>query len=294
MHQDIRDIAYIDQEDIGRLNFIRTDGRYIYRRYFRQGLRSHIVEILEPADVQIEKTGTRINGVLHFPRAIPLKVLRIFRTRFADLDEALNEIQRVKITEYFLTTQFIARSLEMIVEYHGPKGTSILLCGLQDFVTGVIVDPWSLLKGDILLHSLHDSAFSQYGDKTVGKEEWSSRVKKSCRQFVTNIKQMMLEGNHVPDLAGVGNVLLTPAGDFKLVDINNISQVHMDNRIRVDDRKYPVCDKSIEALSLIEEKILGSHHLEKDPAYEIFLKPGRKERVRKLEEKFLQRVKSNQ
>ena len=81
MHKDVRDIPYLNEEDVLRLNFIRDSGAYLYRRHYRQGLRSHILELLSPEDVENEKNGVIIDGAKWYPRAEPLKMLRIFRTK---------------------------------------------------------------------------------------------------------------------------------------------------------------------------------------------------------------------
>jgi hypothetical protein len=90
----------------------------------------------------------------------------------------------------------------------------------------------------------------------------------------------------VPDLAGVGNLLLTPEGEVKLVDINNISKVSFGSAIPIDDKGYPVCDKSIQALALLEQKILVKAIDKKDAVYKAFFEPQRMMRVKALEDKF--------
>jgi len=84
----------------------------------------------------------------------------------------------------------------------------------------------------------------------------------------------------------VGNLILTPSGDIKLVDINNISTVYPDYIIRLDDRLYPVCDKSIEAMSRLEAGLLDEPIDKNDPIYATFLDPGRMEEVRRWEQRF--------
>ncbi len=97
---------------------------------------------------------------------------------------------------------------------------------------------------------------------------------------------MILEANHVPDLAGVGNLLLTPEGEVKLVDINNISRVSFGPTIGVDDKGYPVSDKSIQALSLLERKILARTINRMDAVYKTFLDSQRMRDVKVLEDRF--------
>jgi hypothetical protein len=72
------------------------------------------------------------------------------------------------------------------------------------------------------------------------------------------------------------------------VDINNISNVTFDPDIRIDDRGYPVCDKSIESLSLLEEGLLQTPLPQDDVIYKSYLEPGRMEEVNVLEKEFLQ------
>lgn len=291
MNKDIRDIAHIDHKDVVELNFISSKGRYVFRRHFRQGLRSHIIEILNPADIEAERSGITVNGTLYFPKARPMRMLRIFRTRFINLDEALAEIQRVKITENYLTSALIAKSVEIIVDYQGPKNRSPLLCGLQEYVLGVILDPWNILNGRSLLNVLYDSLAGISANNLLPRELWLKSVRGYCSRFVTNIRKMIVEGGHVPDLAGVGNILVTPSGRLKLVDINNISEVVLDNTIRLDDKNYPVCDKSIEALALIEKKILDQSVDMGDPLYRVFLAAERQEEVKDIEKKFIHQAK---
>ena len=100
---------------------------------------------------------------------------------------------------------------------------------------------------------------------------------------------MARKAHHVPDLAGIGNILVTADAQVKLVDINNISRLWFDDRIRVDDKGYPVSDKSIEALSLLEQHCTGGTggvDLENDPVYQMFLDPQRMQEVRRLEKTF--------
>jgi hypothetical protein len=123
MHKDVRDIPYL------------------YRRHYRQGLRSHILEVLSPEDVKNEKNGVIIDGAKWYPRAEPLKMLRIFRTRFQDLQEAQEEVERVKMIESYLGPENFARSDEFLVDYELNGKREILLCGLQEYIKGAILDP---------------------------------------------------------------------------------------------------------------------------------------------------------
>ena len=100
---------------------------------------------------------------------------------------------------------------------------------------------------------------------------------------------MIIESGHIPDLAGAGNLIITDNGAIRLVDINNISRVVFDASVYLDEKGYPVADKSIEALSLIEKKLLGRSLESADPVYGHFLAPARRERVRADEPGFWQK-----
>lgn len=290
MQEDIRDIPFIEHRDVVALNFIRCSGAFTFRRHFRQGLRSHIVEILDKNDVNRERHGVVVDGLLQFPRARPKKILRIFRRRFNSVDEVLCEIKRVKMTEQYLSPDFIAQSSEIIVDYHGPGGRSPLLCGVQDYVTGIMLDPWKQISGTALLNVFYDTLTGTERAASVSRDQWVLSVKEYASAFVAKIKKMIHEKQHMPDLAGVGNILITPSGHLKLVDINNISRIHLDDEIRLDDRGYPVCDKSMESLALIEQKILGRAIDSGDHVYRLFLDPGRKKHVAELEKSFASQI----
>jgi len=279
---DIRDKPYLEAADVLDLNFIRHSERYAFRRYYRTGLRSHILEVLNPEDLERERHGTRVEENIHFPRAVSLKMLRIFRARFADLQEALDEIGRVKLISKFLAPDHMARSDEFLVTYVRQGQTDIILCGLQDYVEGEIIDPWGPLDDEILSELMKRMNHVETQDQAAMFSDRVNRAKKEMASFVEKIRKMIAEAHHVPDLAGVGNLLMSPRGDIRLVDINNISPVSLDGAIFRDDRDYPVCDKSIEALSLLERKVLGRSASTEDPIYGIFLEPKRMKAVQDL------------
>jgi hypothetical protein len=54
----------------------------------------------------------------------------------------------------------------------------------------------------------------------------------------------------------------------------------------LDDKGYPVCDKSIEAISILEQKLLDKPIDKTETLYKIFLDPQRMKDVSDLEEKF--------
>ena len=286
MAEDIRDKPSLDHEDILRLNFIRDPGPYVFRRYPRHGLRSHILEVLDPHELEREKTGIVIKGIRWFPRARPLKMLRIFRTKFPDLGEAFEEIRKVKIIESYLAPDYLATSNEFLVDYQGGDGYSLILCGLQEYVEGEVLDPWSDLDARHLAELLRRMKARPYEGPETDLEASIRHVQKKAEGFVERIKKMILETHYVPDLAGVQNLLLTPQGDIKLVDINNISEVTFERFIDTDDKGYPICDKSIEALAFLEEKLLVRPIDREEPLYRIYLDPLRVEAVTAIQKAF--------
>ena len=127
---DIRDKSHISHEDIIQLNFIRDVGPYVFRKYHKQGLRSQIMEVLDRQDVVKQANGERINGVLFFPWANPIKILRIFRSGFNSKEEVFEEIKKLKIVEKYLPPDSYAKSIEFIVDYIRDGTPNLVLCGL--------------------------------------------------------------------------------------------------------------------------------------------------------------------
>jgi len=306
MNKDIRNRVHVDHNDIIGLNFIRSPGRYVFRQYFKQGLRSHIMEMLDPDDIRKQEKGEVINGIKQFPWAEPLKMLRIFRSAFCSPETVLEEIRKYKIVERFLPKDAYARSWEFVVDYLCEGRRNVMLCGLQEYVEGEVLNPWELTRDAYLALLLKDhfkdhsnspakgSANGPSGGKeTPGDDPLGERADrliqrsqhKSAR-LLEGLKKMILEANYVPDLAGVGNLILTAAGDIILVDINNISSVSFEPAIRLDDKGYPICDKSIEAISLLEQHVLGRAIDKTEPIYRVFLMPQRMNRVKELEDEF--------
>ena len=225
MIDDIRDKLYIDHKDVLGLNFIRDPGAYIYRRHYRQGMRSHIMEVLDPKDVENETKGIVIDGLKLYPRAQPLNMLRIFRTRFKALKNAEEEVRRVKTIETYLFPDNLARSNEFLVDYIRQGNRELILCGLQEYVKGAALEPWSYLGKDQMASLLYDMVFDKVDDPVMITDRWIHIMREKAEYFIGKIKQMVMETNHVPDLAGVGNLFLTRSGDLKLVDINNTSDI---------------------------------------------------------------------
>jgi hypothetical protein len=287
MTQDIRDKAHITPEEIDGLNFIRRPGGRIFRKHFRSGLRSHIAEILDAGDLLLESRGVMTNGVRRFPQARPGRILRIFRKRFSCLDQVMEDIAKYRLLLGFLGPDRIARSEEFVVDYVRDGQHQILLCGLQEYVDGEILDPWGLYGPGYLtdlLDRMPDPG-GRGGDRV-------SRTIRGIDAFVHRTRRMIAVSGCIPDLAGIGNLLLTPEGDLKLVDINNILTISPGEAIPIDDKGYPSCDKSIETMAILETRVLGRSISDDDPFYGKFLAPERKTAVLGLEKAFYESLKS--
>jgi len=286
MIKDIRDKSYITHEDVLALNFIRKPGAYVFRKYHKQGLRSHIMEVLDPGDFLKQNKGEIVDRIRVFPWAKPLKMLRIFRTKFFSTKEVFEEIKKLKIVEKYLPQDSYAKSDEFIVDYIWNKNRDFILCGLQEYVEGEVLNPWD----PISKHQLAGLFAPMEGYGTNGfqmtSEQLIHKFQKKVEHFIARVKKMILEANYIPDFAGVENLLITPTGNIKLVDINNISKVSLGPEISLDDKGYPVCDKSIEAISMLEKKLLGKSIDKTERLYKVFLDPQRMKEVGALEEKF--------
>lgn len=289
MTGDIRDKASAGPEDIRALNFVRAELPFVLRRHFRQGLRSHVLEVLDPGDMEAERRGRLQGGVLSFPRARPLRMFRVFRVRFEGLKDALVEIERVKSLGRYLGPQYMARSEEFLVDYVFRGARDLLLCGLQEYVEGEILDPWSPLEE----HLLEDLWLRMHPREAAGEPCSGHPGIQSAREhigaFLFRVRRMITEASLIPDLAGVSNLILTASGTVKLVDINNISPVSPGPPIPLDDKGYPICDKSVQALVLLEQKLLGRRPDRHDPLCRKFLDPERIQAVKALEETFHRR-----
>jgi len=283
IREDPRDKLSLTHEDVVALNFVRAPGIYVYRRHYRAGLRSHIMQVLLREDVEKERTGVLRNGVRRFPKARPLKMLRIFRTRFRNLRAAEEELVRFKIIETFLAPLHMARSNEFLVDFTGRGQREPILCGLQEYMEGETINPWNRLD-DEEIAPLKERMPYQEGPEA--QREWLENVRTQAERFVLRLKELISKAGYVPDLAGSGNLILTPSGLIKLVDINNISRISFDPSILLDDRGYPVCDKSVEALSMLEKNLVGRPLDPDDEVYRVFLNPDRMKKTRELERKF--------
>lgn len=287
---DIRDRSFVSHHDVTALNFIQSTAPYYFRRHFKNGLRSHIMEVLLSADVENESKGVVIDGLKWFPTAQPLKMLRIFRRKFQSLNEAFNEIKRLRIIEKYLDPQHIAKSIEFITEYQMNNHSELVLCGLQEFVLGEALDPWHLPRmADIpgIIDAINADPLQPPGRSP---HEFTQIVNKDVGSFVKEVKTLIFETGYVPDLAGRGNLLLTRTGHIKLVDINNIIHIRLNGPIPLDDIGYPVCDKSIEALYLLERHFFNQLPNAEDPVYQSILTPQRMKEVSELEQSFQESV----
>lgn len=285
---DIRDKAFVTPGDILALNFIRRPDRRLFRKHFRSGLRSHVTEILNARDVEEETRGRMVDGVRRFPPAKPGWILRIFRRRFTSLDQILEDIGKYKLVLKFLGPHRIARSEEFVADYDLDGVRHMVLCGLQEYIDGEILDPWGLYGTGYLADLL-----DRMPDPEHRPRERLDKTRASIRDFVDRTREMVRVSGYIPDLAGIGNLLITQAGEIKLVDINNIVPLGREDEIPLDDKGYPSCDKSIETLAILETRILGRTADARDPLYGRFLAPRRRRRVRKLEAAFYETLREN-
>ena len=159
----------------------------------------------------------------------------------------------------------------------------------EEYVEGSVLNPWNLEKSNYLQNlaaEMRDEGLNPLG---LTSEQFIKKVRNQAAGMIMGLKKMIQEAHYLPDLAGIGNLILTPAGTLKLVDINNINPVSFSSEIRLDDKGYPVCDKSIEALALMEQKIADRHNDENEAIYRFFLAPERRRRVQEKEERFYRR-----
>jgi len=208
-------------------------------------------------------------------------MFRILRNRFESVEAVFHEIKKYHMLLDFLGPKFIAESEEFIVEYTGTGTSQIVLCGLQEYIEGEILDPWRLL-GEEYLRDL----FRPATNDNLQLQALLEKAQKNIAGFIKRTRHMIIDTGYIPDLAGVGNLILTPDGNLKLVDINNIVKIKLDDSILIDDKGYPSCDVSIEVLSILERDILGKNIPDDDPLYQFFLSPERKRKVKALEKKF--------
>lgn len=283
---DIRDKTHISHRDVMGLSFIKKQDTYVFRKYYKQGLRSQIIEILDSNDAIKQNKGEIINGIRFFPRARPLNILRIFRAQFESIENVFEEINKYKTLEDYLPPDAYSKSCEFVVDYIREGKRDFILCGLQEYIEGKVLNPWDLFYKNHLINLVRSMQDQGHNPLKMTTEQLIQKVKKQAGKFIDSLKRMILDAKYVPDLAGIGNLMLTACGNIKLVDINNISRVSLEPDIGLDDKGYPVCDKSIEAVSIMEQKLLDRAIDKTETIYKIFLDPERIKRVKVLEEKF--------
>ena len=286
MIPDIRHKSFVTNDDVTALNFIRRSVPHVFRQYHKQGLRSHIMEVLNPDDVLKQTKGVVIDGMRFFPWAEPLKMLRIFRTKFDSLEGAFDEIRKLRIVETYLPHDSYAKSNEFIVDYIRNGTRDTILCGLQEYVDGEVLNPWDLTDENLVADLFSRMVMEGRHAAEMTTEQRIKRLQKKVAAFIDGAKKMILETRYVPDFAGVANLLVTAQGDIKLVDINNISEISFGPDIVLDDKGYPVCDKSIEAIWMLEKGLLNTPVDNTEPLYKLFLYPQRIKKVRYFEERF--------
>ncbi len=261
---DIRAQSDLDHNDVNRLNFIRPATGYRFRRHFNQGLRSHIIEVIRECDAINEAQGINCQGMRVFPRARPVKMLRIFKRRFNDLSDLETETRRIRCMGRYIPERFMAVSAEFVVDYHVDGQWDMMLCGLQDFVDGPVVDPW---RPDSLPPVTHAHA------------------------FIRAVFDMIEARGLIPDLAGIGNLRTDSQGLLKLIDINNINPLTVDAQIHLDDQGYPTADKSLQALALLERHLTDRQTIACHPITRFLLEPNRLAAVNQYEKRFYKQMK---
>jgi len=269
---DIRTKPTLSNDDIVNLNFVKQPCPYYFRTHYREGLRSRLLQVLRPEDILNETQGTIDQGARLFPVAQPVAMLRIFKKQFSTWQEVQTEIENYKLVQHYIPPHHYAASSEFIVDYFQNENSQIMLCGLQEYIPGEAVDPW---HADTRLKLETDMNNSPNGTLDLALLNLAS--------FIGCIKTMAHQVQAIPDLAGVGNLILTPEAEIKLVDINNISRFSYETTIPLDDKNYPVSDKSIQALYNLETLVLGNDHASEEKLYRFFINRKRVQTVRDLE-----------
>lgn len=276
---DIRDIKHATPEEITDLNFLHLTDQYVLRRHNYQGLRSHVFQILKTDDVRKANEGVIKEGIKKYPQATPLNILRIMRKKFKSLDDVLAEIRKYKLIEKYFDADSYAKSQEIVVDYnHGGKN-KVMLIGIQDYVEGFRLNPWSTIIGLHIVDFLKISGIKNI-DETV------SQIRKNVADFVQLLKDFILKTRHIPDLAGIGNIMLKRDGTIVLVDINNISEVSFSDHIYVDDFGYPIVDRSIEAIFCLDKFSMPDEYDRNCFLYQEFLSNRRCKKVDAIEKDF--------
>jgi len=287
---DIRPLKRFSHGDVAALNFVRRNRKIHFRKHYREGLRSQIIEVIHREDLDREIRGAMVDGIRRYPLARPRKMLRLFRTPFTTLEDAFREARGFQTLKKYLGAEHLAQSSEFIVTYRWNRGEMIMLCGLQQYVAGTLVNPWSPCQEDCCSMLYQAMAWPVGEHETVpAKAGFVLAMRAAVESLIVRVRRMIRESGTIPDLAGVGNLILTPRARIKLVDINNVSPVEYKPHIYLDGRGYPVSDKSVEVLALLEENFLGRAIDRRDPLYAHFLNPERMAAVRQKEKQFRRR-----
>lgn len=272
MESDVRHKATLLHEDIVSLNFIRHPCPYFFRHHYREGLRSRLLQIINKSDLRIEIDGRFHDGIHLYPVAQPIAMLRIFKKQFPSYEDIKQEIAHYKLLQKWLPASLYAVSWEFMVNYLLDGHSETLLCGLQEYVAGEPIDPW------------RENPLQQMKSITQGQRHSNlDTALENMKTFIGAMQKMISRSDLIPDLAGVGNLVVTPHGDIKLVDINNISRLNTSHKILVDDKGYPVTDKSMQALYLLEKKVLSKPNLSGKQFYKKYLDPQRVKDVKDIE-----------
>lgn len=281
--RDIRDIKHATSEEVNGLNFLNLTDQYVLRRHIYQGLRSHVFQILKTDDVRKENEGVVKEGEKKYPQATPIKILRIMRKKFQRLDDVKAEISKYKLIEKYFDHDSYAQSQEIVVDYIHNGENKVMLIGIQEYVAGFRLNPWSANIGFHITDFLKISGINNI-DETV------SQIKKNIANFVQLLKSFILKTRYIPDLAGIGNIILKSDGNIVLVDINNISKVSFSDPIYVDDFGYPIVDRSIEAISCLDKFSLPDEYNRDCFLYNKFLSNHRCKKVNAIEKEFDQKL----
>ena len=99
---DIRPLKRLGHGDVVALNFIRSSREIRFRKHYREGLRSQIIEVLRQEDLDCELRGVVTDGIRRYPRARPRRMLRLFRAPFKTASDAFREARKFQILKTYL------------------------------------------------------------------------------------------------------------------------------------------------------------------------------------------------
>ena len=96
--------------------------------------------------------------------------------RFNNLKEAEEELKKVKMIQKYMAPDHIARSDEFLVDYIMDGKHKLILCGLQEYVNGEVLDPWSHLDKNHLASLSVRLDFEKTEDSDCKTDRWVRRV----------------------------------------------------------------------------------------------------------------------